>query len=84
MTWLQEEKLVKELLQELVDISGCDFISDLHGYRDSFVISDYLLSEACSVYSLGEIERAVQYIYRTQETFISREQIVCFLETRKK
>lgn len=81
---LQGDKKVKELLQELVELVKCDYISDLHGYKDFYIITNHLLSDKCAGRDFAEMAKTVQYVYETQQEFTNREEINRFLQSQKK
>lgn len=68
-----------ELLERLVVLVGCDFLSDL---RQSAMLAQIRLAAAripAEAYSLQEWTAAVQYILRVEDTFASPEQAKEFL-----
>lgn len=75
---------MKELLQELVELVKCDFISDLQGYKDFNIITNHLLSDKCDGRDSAEMEKTLQYVYETQQEFTNREEISRFLQSQKK
>lgn len=68
-----------ELLERLVVLVGCDFLSDL---RQSAMLAQVRLAAdriPAEAYSLHEWTAAVQYILRVEQTFDSVEQAKDFL-----